>query len=320
MKIDEAGAVSLRIPDSEWRVINGTHQISVRFLRKKTPQAKRFTQWMQRTHAKLLGAPENVLSFCSSDLINGEIPDKNGWFYAGDALALLTYSIYSSENEPLIDAIELKSGFKLPVAAGVSRLEEQFGIELNRLRDFFWSLRPNIHLEITKQKLIGPYRVDFFIIEHRYTDLVKGETSKRLFVIEFDEKAHKLERYQTKDRLRDKWFRKNRPDITLIRVRHEEQEVWLSTVRRLNRLVRLEDCYAHCLQQACTSHAGPVLRIQSASARKAYDDERNVCSFLLKRPTQPLREMSQLFERLGIPFEKRRDIYFKRAHLRGYGI
>ncbi|HBB4141523.1 TPA: hypothetical protein KAV15_002784 [Escherichia coli] len=320
MKSNGAGAVSLRIPDSEWRAINGTYQISVRFLREKTPQAKRFTQWMQRTLGKLLEAPENVLSCCSSGLINGEIPDKKGWFYAGDALALLTYSIYSSENEPLIDAIELKSGLKLPVVAGASRLEEQFGVELNRLRDFFWSLRPNIHLEITRQKQIGPYRVDFFIVESRYTDFVKGEISKHLFVIEFDEKAHRLERYQTKDRLRDKWLRKNRPDITLIRVRHEEQEIWLSTVRRLKRLARLEDCYAHCLRQACTSHAGPELRIHSDSARKAYDAGQNVCSFLLKRPTQPLREMAQVFERLGIPFEKRRDIYFRRIHLRGYAI
>jgi hypothetical protein len=96
----------LRIPDTDWRIVDGA-PISVDFLRKMTPQAVRFTQWVQRTHAKFK-APENVLSRCTSGLINGEIPDKNGWISAGDALALLTYSIYSSQNEPLIDSIGQK--------------------------------------------------------------------------------------------------------------------------------------------------------------------------------------------------------------------
>lgn len=318
MKSSVAGAVILRIPDPEWRVINGRHLISVRFLREKTPQAKRFTQWMHRTHAKLLGAPKDVLSCCTLGLIKGEIPDVNGWLSVGDALVLLTYSTYSSENEPLINAIELKSGVKLPVAAGASKLEEQFGVELNRLRDFFWSLKPNVHLDITRQKKVGPYRVDFFITEQRYINTTTGETSKRLFVIEFDEKAHRLERYQKNDRLRDKWFRKNRPDIKLIRVRHEDQEAWLDAVRRLKQLVRLEECYAHCLRQACTSWIGTEIKISSDSARKSYSSEHNICDFVLKRPAQPLREMAELLERLDIPFEKQRDIKFRKASLKAY--
>ncbi|MCP5899167.1 hypothetical protein NL320_27415, partial [Klebsiella pneumoniae] len=75
----------------------------------------------------------NVLSCCTSGLIDGEIPDKNGWIPAGDALALLTYSIHSSQNGLLIDAIELKSGLKLPVRSGESRLEGQFGVKLHDL-------------------------------------------------------------------------------------------------------------------------------------------------------------------------------------------
>ena len=79
----------LRIPDSDWQTVDGVPQLSVAFLRKMTPQAARFTQWVQRTHAKLLKAPENVLSCCTSGLIHGEIPDKNGWLSAGVALSLL---------------------------------------------------------------------------------------------------------------------------------------------------------------------------------------------------------------------------------------
>jgi hypothetical protein len=40
----------------------------------------------------LLRASENVQSCCTSGLIDGEIPDKNGWLSAGVALSLLTAS------------------------------------------------------------------------------------------------------------------------------------------------------------------------------------------------------------------------------------
>ena len=83
----------LRIPDSDWRIVDGAPQLSVAFLRKMTPQAARFTQWAQRTHAKLLKAPENVLSCCTSGLIDDEIPDKNGWLSAGVALSLLQWPL-----------------------------------------------------------------------------------------------------------------------------------------------------------------------------------------------------------------------------------
>lgn len=310
----------LKISDGDWRTVDGVPQISVDFLRKWTPQTARFTQWVQRTHANLLKAPENVLSCCTSGLISGEIPDKNGWIPAYDALALLTYSIHSSQNEPLIDAIGQKACLELPVRPGESRLEGHFGI---RLRDLIAELREQSHFvyyELEHQKTIGPYRVDFFLTEQCYTDITKGETAKRQFIIEFDEAAHRTTRYKANDKRRDLWLRKNYPDVKVIRVRHIEQEIWLDSVRRLKQLVRLEDCYAHCLRQACSSHTGSTLLISSVSVRQAYDVDKNVCSFLLKRPTQPLREMGELFVRLGIPFDKQRHIRFQRAHLRGYGV
>ncbi|BBW44041.1 MULTISPECIES: hypothetical protein [Enterobacteriaceae] len=310
----------LRIPDTDWRTVDGVPQISVDFLRKRTPQAVRFTQWVQRTHANLLKAHENVLSRCTPGLIKGEIPDKNGWISASDALALLTYSIYSSQNEPLIDSIGQKAGLELPVRPGESRLEGQFGI---RLRDLIAELRKQphfVHYELEQQKLIGHYRVDFFLTEQWYTDMAKGETAKRQFIIEFDEAAHRTTRYRLNDKRRDRWFRENLPGVTLIRVRHEEQETWLQAVRHLKRFIRLEDCYAHCLRKACIARPGPEMRINNMSVRNAYNAEQNMCSFLLKRPTQPLREMENLLLRLDIPYEKPRDVRFRRAYLRAYGI
>lgn len=310
----------LIIPDTDWRTVDGVPQISVAFLRKVTPQAARFTQWIQRTHTRLLRAPENVLSCCTSGLIDGDIPDKNGWLSAGDALALLTYSVHSSQNGLLIDAIEQKSGLILPVRPGESRLEGQFAV---RLRDLLVELRDQphfVHYELVQQKQIDRYRVDFFLTEQWYTDLAKGETAKRQFIIEFDEKAHRTTRYQLNDKRRDRWLRKNRPDIKLIRGRHAEQETWLEAVRQLKRFVSLEDCYAHCLRTACISLSESTLKISSKSARKAYDAAHNECSFLLKSPKQPLFEMGKLLDRLEIPFDKSRDRYFQRAKLRSYGI
>lgn len=310
----------LTIPDSHWCIGDGGPQLSVAFLRKMTPQAARFTQWVQRTHAKLLKAPEKVLSCCTSSLINGEIPDKNSWIPAGDALALLTYSIHSSQNGHLINAIEQKSGLILPVRPGESRLEGQFAV---KLRDLIVELRDQpyfVHYELEQQKQIDRYRVDFFLTEQWYTDTVKGETAKRHFIIEFDEEAHRTTRYQLNDKRRDRWLRKNRPDIKLIRVRHAEQETWLEAVRQLKRFVSLEDCYVHCLRKACIARPGPKMRINSTSVRNAYNAEQNMCSFLLKRPTQPLSEMENLLLRLRIPYEKPRDVHFRRAYLRAYGV
>ncbi|MCG9174535.1 endonuclease domain-containing protein [Yersinia enterocolitica] len=310
----------LRISDSDWRTVDGVPQISVTFLRKVTPQAARFTQWIQRTHTRLLRAPENVLSRCTSGLIDGDIPDKNGWLSAGDALALLTYSVHSSQNGLLIDAIEQKSGLILPVRPGESRLEGQFAVRLHHLIVELRQQPRFISYELERQKQVGPYRVDFLLTEQWYTDMAKGETTKRQFIIEFDEEAHRTTRYQLNDKRRDRWLRKNRPDIKLIRVRHEEQETWLEAVRQLKRFVSLEDCYAHCLRMACISLSDSTLKISSESARKAYDAAHNECSFLLKSPRQPLSEMGKLLDRLTIPFDKRRDIYFQRAKLRSYSI
>ena len=310
----------LRIPDSDWRTVDGVPQISVAFLRKVTPQAARFTQWIQRTHTRLLRAPDNVLSCCTSGLIDGDIPDKNGWLSAGDALALLTYSVHSSQNGLLIDAIEQNSGLILPVRPGESRLEGQFAVRLHHLIVELRQQPRFISYELERQKQVGPYRVDFLLTEQWYTDMAKGETAKRQFTIEFDEKAHRTTRYQLNDKRRDRWLRKNRPDIKLIRVRHEEQETWLEAVRQLKRFVSLEDCYAHCLRMACISLSDSTLKIGSESARKAYDAAHNECSFLLKSPRQPLSEMGKLLDRLTIPFDKRRDIYFQRAKLRSYSI
>ena len=310
----------IKIPDTDWRNDAGGAQISVAFLRKVTPQAARLTQWIERTHAKLRHAPENVLSCCTSGLIDGEIPDKNGWISAGDALALLTYSVHPSQNEPLIDAIEQKSGLTLPVRPGESRLEGQFAV---KLRDLIVELRKQphfVHYEFVQQKQIDRYRVDFFLTEQWYTNASKGETGKRQFIIEFDEEAHRTTRYRLNDKQRDRWLRKNLPDVKLIRVKHEEQEVWLEAILQLKRFVSLEDCYAHCLRMACVNLSDSTLRISSKSARKAYDAAHNESSFLLKSPRQPLSEMGKLLDRLAIPFDKRRDRYFQRAKLRSYGI
>lgn len=72
----------LKIPDSDWLFTCGVPQISVVFLRKRTPQAVRFTQWVQRTHANLLKALEDVLSCCTSGLIRSEIPEKAAGLYS----------------------------------------------------------------------------------------------------------------------------------------------------------------------------------------------------------------------------------------------
>jgi len=307
----------MQLPDSAFRIVSGTPQISVAFLRDKVPASKRFSQWMQRTHAKLCKAPPEIRQCCSDELISGRFPGSTGWLDAGDALALLTYSIYSSRNTHLIAAIEEKAGVTLPVANHESTFAGQFFDALSPLLASFWS-ETRRYYEIERERVIGPYRVDSLIIEK--SSATDGSTITRHYVIEFDENAHKSKRYRTNDLKRDHWFRKNCPEIKLIRVRHEEQELWLEAISQLKLLKSLEDCYAHCLRTACKSLQSSELVITSQSSLSAYESDHNMCWFMLKRPKQRLRELKEILERLRIPCQDGRTLRFKRAYLRGYAL
>lgn len=308
----------MTLPNSAFRVTDGIVEVSFSVLFNKIPRsAGRFTQWFERARPKLLGAPRDVLSYFTPELLNGPVPARNSWITAGDALGLLTYSTSSYLNQPLIQAIEAKSGIKLPVDANRSNFEGQFGSQLSALLKSFWNSQ-RIYYEIKPQQSIGPYRVDFLVTEK--VGKSNGSTQTRLFVIEFDEIAHQKQTYQKRDRLRDAWFKKNRPDIRLIRVKHEEQDRWLDAVGQLKKLVSLDDCYAHCLRIACTTLSDSELVINSESSQAAYEPEKNECHFLLSRPTQRLREMKNILKRLGVPFEDTRSVSFKRAKLRGYKL
>ncbi|QDY43000.1 hypothetical protein [Candidatus Pantoea soli] len=307
----------MQIPDSAFRIVAGTPQVSVAFLRDKVPATKRFSQWMQRTHSKLCQAPPEILKCCSDELICGRFPGPTGWLDASDALALLTYSIYSSRNTHLVAAIKEKAGVTLPVANHESTFAGQFFDALSPLLASFWR-DTRRYYEIQREKVIGPYRVDSLIVEK--SSNTDGSTIIRHYVIEFDEKAHKSKRYRFNDLKRDRWFRKNCPEIKLIRVRHEEQELWLEAISQLRMLKSLEDCYVHCLRTACEPLQSSELLITSQSSQSAYESEHNICWFMLKRPKQRLRELKELLERLGIPCQGGRTIRFKRACLRRYGF
>jgi len=308
----------MTMPNSAFRFTDGVTEVSLSVLFNKIPRsAGRFTQWIERTRPKLLGAPKDVQSYFTPEFLNGPVPARNNWITAGDALGLLTYSTSSYLNQSLIQVIEAKSGIKLPVDANKSTFEGQFGIQLSALLRSFWD-SGRAYYEIEPQRTIGHYRVDFLVTEK--TTNPDGSPQNKLFVIEFDEIAHQKQAYQKRDRQRDLWFRKNRPDIRLIRVKHAEQDRWLEAVCQLKQLVSLEDCYANCLRIACSSLSNPELIITSESSQTAYQQNKNECYFLLSRPTQRLREMKDILVRLGIHFTGVRSIRFKRAKLRGYTL
>lgn len=308
----------MTLPNSAFRFTDGVTEVSLSVLFNKIPRsAGRFTQWIERTRPKLLGAPKDVQLYFTSELLNGPVLARHSWITAGDALGLLTYSTSSYLNQPLIQVIEAKSGIKLPVIANKSTFEGQFGSQLSALLKSFWGSH-SAYYEIEPQRSIGPYRVDFLVTEK--VSNRDGSTQNNLFVIEFDEIAHQKQSYQKRDRQRDSWFRKNRPDIRLIRVKHAEQDCWLDAVRQIKQLVSLDDCYAHCLRVACSNLSDPELVITSESSKSAYEQNENECYFLLSRPAQRLREMKGILVRLGIPFTDGRTIRFKRTKLRWYRL
>jgi very-short-patch-repair endonuclease len=69
------------------------------------------------------------------------------------------------------------------------------------------------YYEIEKQKIIGNYRVDFFITQK--LSAADGSTVRRHSIVEFDEAAHKLKRYKEHDKRRDCWFVNIIPKLSL---------------------------------------------------------------------------------------------------------
>lgn len=279
---------------------DGTWKISLPLLLKNKQDTMRPDKWLASSQQKRSQYSSEVAEVCSEALLSGKLTTETEWITAFDALALLTYSSYNHVNRQLVEEIEGKTRLELPVRWQYSRYEQAFGSELQDLFSEWWSAGIRTHYQFVPQKHIERYFVDFLIIKQHMTK--NGDTIKEFIVLEFDEAAHKRTDYRKRDEERDEWFRANKPNHKIIRVRHEHQVEWFRVVRKLGRLESLDACYSKCLLMASTSASKNrfELLINSDSSSVAYDQNVNDCSFLLEQPHRRLAEIKDILKQLEI--------------------
>lgn len=281
-------------------------KISIRWLYGCIPgRSHRPQQWFDRLLKQAQRAPDEVKMLCRSEFFDG-MRASDGKLTPAEALTLLTFNANHHQYRKIVEEIERVSGITLPVEPLRSRYEGIFAIQLEELLQ---DITPRgSWYEVTCQKKIGSYYVDFYI------EFYRQELKK--YVIEFDEESHEVKRhYLINDPKRDSWFRKYQPDITFIRVKSRESSEWLAAVRLAGELVSLEKCYAQCIMAAAVDPKARNLRITSLSSRQSYDAERNNFFSLLKEPKHRLRELRKLLDRLRVPYEGERVINVSKAKL-----
>lgn len=256
-----------------------------------------------------------MLDGCSTELLSKRLSVTKDWISAWDAMVLLTYSAYNIGNRPLIEEIQKRTHLELPVGLGKSKFEDAFAVDLKALLRDMREPSGGFH-DMERQVFFndGRYRVDFLVTLKQVMPGGKLVVRKQ-FVIEYDEPDHNRTKRQLEDADRDAWFRENLPEIHLIRVKQEDHDEWLEMMAKTHGLATLKECEAHSLWVAFSNPDRGDLVITSESSKAAYDPAKNRCHFLLNRPTQRLRELRELAERLGIPYEDKRSIHFKRENL-----
>jgi hypothetical protein len=274
--------------------------------------SKRPSQWFKAALKRLHGAPSELQTNCTPELISGEWDHRTSWISAFDALALLAHSPDSYQNDDLINEIEDKTGVKLPVIPGRSRHEAIFGGLLNKTLKRISETSGRQFSVITQKHFNGrKYRVDF---------VVTIEGAPKQYVIEFDEEFHAEKRQRERDLERDRWFRKHETMLKLIRVKHEHQDNWLKCLESIGEPRSIERYYAHCIRVASEIRSETERVITGESSKAAYDPAKNGCSCLLKQDKRRLKELSAIMEKLDIPFRSTDRLFVTRRSPSKYGL
>ncbi|MTC20289.1 DUF559 domain-containing protein [Providencia stuartii] len=170
-----------------------------------------------------------------------------------------------------------------------SRHEPVFGAKLKKVLRLHFST--NIKLET--QRRIGDFRVDF-VVKHK----------EKAFVIEFDEEAHqKKASYRVNDRKRNAFFR-SQPQYTFIRVRKDEQDIWLDLISQTKILQSYEQFVKSLLLSANIANQHGRIKVTAGSLKEAIKQKPHL-ALLLKLKGQPLKSVRKLLDdRLKIPYKQ----------------
>lgn len=233
--------------------------------------------------------------------------DKNTWISARSALVLLTYGSLNHKHLQVTQWVERYTGIILPRYKGLSRREVVFGRKLHEFitQELVDITYGDYELETQHRMCNGKYYVDF-AVKH-YWNGNEDSSKYYLYLIEFDEEEHALAPNKVADSIRDFEIKKQEPEATIIRVKHDESDDWFELVRNNNGLISFEEALLSGISAASCGVVGDRIIIDSKSARNAYDDLKNQSAWLLNYEKQPLRGIEEALKRCGIHYEKARS-------------
>ncbi|MGE2107135.1 hypothetical protein ACMFAW_21660 [Citrobacter koseri] len=259
---------------------------------------------------------QNMVQMLPEDMFQREIDeviavlhddiDPKTWISARSALVLLTYGSRNSYHLEVIQWVERYTGIKLPRQKGLSRREIVFG---RRLRTFLdgeltENTYGNYDLQPQYRMCNGKYYVDFAV--RHYWNGNEDCAHYDLYLIEFDEEEHALAPNRAADLIRDTEIKKEAPNATIIRVKHDEIDRWFELVRDNNRLIGFESALLEGIITASHAVEGNEIIINAASAKKAYDSDENLNADRLTYEKQPLRGLKEALKQCSICFHDSR--------------
>lgn len=231
-----------------------------------------------------------------------EIPEPGnglGTWTPLQALAVLTYGPSFHLNAVLIAEIERLTGQSLPREEGQSRYEAAFYTEyLVSLRAYFEEQQPGLRIEVIPQFSCGPYRIDFrvdlqwFDPDGKYFD---KPIRQEVYLLEFDEAYHLEPANRQADHQRDAYI-EQQTGLRPLRIRHEEQELWVTICRTQGRILSVEEYLQGLLEAMAEPGDGRHFDITRESAQSAYTCDP---AGYLRYPAQPGRDLKAIARRLG---------------------
>ncbi|BDA17371.1 hypothetical protein KAM345_012850 [Aeromonas caviae] len=259
---------------------------------------RRYSQYVRR-------AINNIRQVRGLDLPEVPEPDNGlGTWTPSQALAVLTYGPSSHLNAALIAEIERLTGQSLPREEGQSRYEAAFYTEyLVSLLAWFEEQQPGLRIEVIPQSACGPYRIDFrvdfqwFDPDGKYFDRpIRQET----YLLEFDEAYHLEPANRHADQQRDAYI-EQQTGLRPLRIRHEEQELWVTICRAQGRILSVEGYLQGLLEMMKWRQEEGHIYITRKSAQSAYTCDP---AGYLRYPAQPGRDLKAVAERLDWRFRK----------------
>lgn len=205
-----------------------------------------------------------------------------------EAATLLHYHPKNQYYQSIIKDIEQKYGATPLIEEKRSRHEHNFG---NKLQGTLRSHSAFRGFYLSTQHRVWFTEKDYYVVDF------KLDTPSGTIYIEFDEEAHQKDsRYIKKDRLQNEHFAK--AALKLVRVRHQEADIWLNMVAKTGQIKRYEEFMRDLLNAAninTSSKDRGKITITAKSLKEAVDNHPQLSDLL---PTsQPLRYIKGILKK-----------------------